>query len=97
MKPPKDRKVALPTNQEIERRYFEMFRRVYSLPPGDVHYADRPDVIVTGSRTVGISLQISMSKTGRIRGVNRCSIDIDKPSCRWRSTFTKRRAALISR
>jgi hypothetical protein len=45
-----------PTQQEIEQHYFEMFRSTYSLPPGTVVYGDKPDVVITGARTVGIEI-----------------------------------------
>jgi len=35
-------------NQDIERRYFEKFRKVYPLPPGEVEYDDKPDVRIKG-------------------------------------------------
>lgn len=42
--------------QEIERHWFEMFRKVYSLPAGRIGYGDRPDVIVYGHQNVGIEI-----------------------------------------
>jgi hypothetical protein len=47
---------AKKTNREIERRYFERFREAYELPPGTVSYADKPDILVTGNRRVGIEI-----------------------------------------
>jgi hypothetical protein len=44
------------SNQTIERHYFELFRRVYPLPEGQVKYEDRPDIIIEGPRRVGIEL-----------------------------------------
>jgi hypothetical protein len=49
-------KSPLPTQQEIERHYFERFRIAYPLPPGTVVYGDKPDVTITGVRTVGIEI-----------------------------------------
>jgi hypothetical protein len=49
-------KIPLPTQQEIERHYFEMFRSAYPLPPGTVTYGDKPDVTITGPRIVGIEI-----------------------------------------
>jgi hypothetical protein len=45
-----------PTNPEIERHYFEMFRTVFPLPAGTVTYGDKPDVTIIGSRTTGIEI-----------------------------------------
>jgi hypothetical protein len=43
------------TQQDIERCYFEMFRKVYPLPSDAVAcYGDKPDVIVSG--TIGIEI-----------------------------------------
>ncbi len=47
---------AKQTNRHIERAYFERFRQAYALPPGAVSYADKPDVLVTGQRVVGIEI-----------------------------------------
>ena len=43
-------------NRDIERAYFERFRQAYTLPPGTLSYADKPDVLVTGQRVVGIEI-----------------------------------------
>ena len=46
-----------PTKQQtIERHYFEMFRKAYPLPPGDIIYADKPDVLLNGTPTLGIEI-----------------------------------------
>jgi hypothetical protein len=44
------------SNQEIERHYFELFRRIYPLPNGQVKYGDQPDVIIEGERKLGIEV-----------------------------------------
>lgn len=44
------------SNQEIEQYYFEKFCKVYSLPSGKIIYTDRPDVIIEGSRRIGIEI-----------------------------------------
>jgi hypothetical protein len=44
------------SNRDIEHAYFERFRHAYALPPGIVSYADKPDVLVTGQRVVGIEI-----------------------------------------
>lgn len=41
---------------EIERYYFEKFRRQTSLPDGEISYGDKPDVIIAGNRIVGIEV-----------------------------------------
>jgi hypothetical protein len=45
-----------PTQQEIEQHYFELFRKAYPLPAGTVGYGDKPDVIITGQRVIGIEI-----------------------------------------
>jgi hypothetical protein len=44
------------SNQDIERHYFEMFRKDYPLPPGSVTYGDSPDIIIEGHRRIGIEM-----------------------------------------
>ena len=47
--------MAAKSNQENERHYFELFRRIYPLP-GQVKYGDKPDIIVDGERRLGIEV-----------------------------------------
>jgi hypothetical protein len=42
--------------QDIERYYFEKFRRTYPLPPGEIIYADKPDVRIAGPQQIGIEI-----------------------------------------
>jgi hypothetical protein len=44
------------SKREIERYYFEMFRKAYSSPEGTVRYGDKPDVIIEGPRKIGIEM-----------------------------------------
>jgi len=44
------------TQKEREEHYFELFRRVYSLPCGTIIYDDKPDVILEGARKIGIEI-----------------------------------------
>jgi hypothetical protein len=44
------------TTTEIERHYFERFRKAYALPAGSVTYRDKPVVTLTGERTIGIEI-----------------------------------------
>ncbi|MGO9273759.1 MAG: hypothetical protein ACLQOO_26560 [Terriglobia bacterium] len=39
-----------------ERHYFEMFRKVYPLPPGTIEHGDKPDVILNGAQKIGIEM-----------------------------------------
>jgi len=48
--------MARNSNQRIERHYFELFRKVYPLPDGEVKYGDKPDVILCGNRRLGIEV-----------------------------------------
>ena len=42
--------------QDIERYYFENFRKAYALPAGQLTYADKPDVIIDGAQRIGIEI-----------------------------------------
>jgi hypothetical protein len=44
------------TNRDTERHYFERFQKAYRLPLGEISYADKPDVVVKGARTIGIEI-----------------------------------------
>jgi hypothetical protein len=44
------------SNQDIERYYFEQFRKAYSLPSGEIRYSDSPDVIIEGEHRIGIEI-----------------------------------------
>ena len=46
----------MPSNQDIEKYYFEMFRKDYSLPSGKITYADAPDVILENTKRIGIEI-----------------------------------------
>lgn len=54
------------SNQNIEKYYFEMFRKDYPLPPGTVIYGDRPDVIIDGERKIGIEITNLYHKCGTL-------------------------------
>jgi hypothetical protein len=53
------------TSTEIERHYFERFRKAYTLPVGTVTYGDKPDVTLTGERTIGIEITRFYLQSGR--------------------------------
>lgn len=44
------------SQQDKERHFFELFRRSYTLPEGEVCYSDKPDVTITGARKLGIEI-----------------------------------------
>lgn len=48
--------MSKPSNQDIERYYFEMFCKDYQLPPGTITYKDSPDVILEGVKKIGIEI-----------------------------------------
>lgn len=52
----------------MERHYFERFRNVYTLPDGAVWYADKPDVLVKGNRTIGIEITNFYLQPGSAEG-----------------------------
>lgn len=49
--------MSKPSNQDIEKYYFEMFRTHYPLPSGTITYKDTPDVILDGVRKIGIEIK----------------------------------------
>ena len=51
-----DLRATMKTNRDIERHYFEQFSAAYELPNGTAEYADRPDVLLRGKRTIGIEM-----------------------------------------
>ena len=50
------RHMPRPKQREIERNDFEAFARDCTLPEGKIEYSDKPDVVIRGSRTIGIEL-----------------------------------------
>ncbi len=48
--------MSRPSNQEIERYYFEQFRSHYPMPEGELEYTDKPDVIIRGSKVIGVEI-----------------------------------------
>jgi len=48
--------MAKRSNQENEQYYFDMFRKDYQLPEGTIVHGDEPDVILEGSRKIGIEI-----------------------------------------
>ena len=45
-----------PSNQTIERYYFDQFARDFPLPSGRVEYTDKPDIIIHGQIKTGIEI-----------------------------------------
>jgi hypothetical protein len=45
-----------PSNQTVERYYFELFRSRYEVPEGELVFTDKPDVVVRGAQTIGIEI-----------------------------------------
>lgn len=54
------------SNQDIEKYYFEMFRKDYPLPSGTVIYRDSSDVIIDGERKIGIEITNFFHKSGSL-------------------------------
>ena len=54
------------SNQDIEKYYFEMFRKDYPLPQGTVVYGDSPDVIIDGERRIGVEITNFYHKCGKL-------------------------------
>lgn len=51
-------------NTELEKQFFEKFRIDYVLPEGIVTYVDKSDVIIEGSRKIGIEISHLYIKDG---------------------------------
>lgn len=45
-----------PSNQAVERHYFEQFRSHCQVPVGEIEYTDKPDIIIRGPKTIGIEI-----------------------------------------
>ena len=56
--------MASDKNKDLEKHFFEKFRLDYALPEGIVTYADKPDVIIKGSRKIGIEISNLYIKDG---------------------------------
>ncbi|MBF0561418.1 MAG: hypothetical protein HQL37_05225 [Alphaproteobacteria bacterium] len=56
------------TTREIEQHYFEQFYRAYELPKGSITYGDKPDVLFTGERTIGIEITMFYRQPGGLPG-----------------------------
>ena len=50
--------------KEKEKRFFEKLRLAYALPEGIITYGDKPDVIIEGSRKIGIEISDLYIKDG---------------------------------
>jgi hypothetical protein len=44
------------TATDIERHYFEQFRRDFAIPAGEIQYSDKPDVRIVGSGKIGLEI-----------------------------------------
>jgi hypothetical protein len=69
------------SNQEIEKYYFEMFRKDFSLPSGTVIYRDSPDVVIDGERKIGIEITNFCHKPGS-------HIESEQIQSNWREKIT---------
>jgi len=58
--------MAKKSNKEIERYYFEMFRRDYQLPEGTVIFTDKPDIIIQGKTNIGIEITNFYHESGAL-------------------------------
>jgi hypothetical protein len=59
-------KLTKMSNQDIEKRYFELFRQNYKLPEGIVTYKDKPDVILDGNKKIGIEITNFFLESGKL-------------------------------
>lgn len=63
------------TNREIEILCFELYRSQFSVPLGEVHYADKPDVVIEGTHRVGFEIASLYLE----RGANPASEQVQRP------------------
>jgi hypothetical protein len=54
------------SNDRIERYHFEQFRKIYALPDGCVVYGDKPDVIIGGTRRIGVEITNFFVQSGKL-------------------------------
>jgi len=52
----KDIPMHQPSNQEIEKYYFELFAKDFPLPNGEIIFGDKPDVIIHDTKKIGIEI-----------------------------------------
>lgn len=50
----------------VERYYFEMFGKAYSVPTGIIAYGDKPDVVLNGALRLGIEMTRFYVTGGRL-------------------------------
>jgi hypothetical protein len=48
--------MPLSSNQEVEKYYFQLFSDHFPLPSGEIEYSDKPDVVINGSKKIGIEI-----------------------------------------
>lgn len=58
--------MAKKSNLKIEQYQFEMFRRDYQLPAGTIVHGNKPDVILEGSRRIGIEITNFFLESGKL-------------------------------
>jgi hypothetical protein len=59
-------KPSKPSTQDIERFYFEQFRKIYPLPDGQIVHDDKPDFILhADTRTIGIEMTRFYLRAGK--------------------------------
>jgi len=56
------------SNQDVERDYFDMFRQHYQLPAGELIYGDKPDIVISGERQIGIEITNFFHEKGSLPG-----------------------------
>lgn len=59
--------MAKRSNQEVERCYFEMFRRDNQLSEGIPVYGDKPDVILKGKKKIGVEIVRFFLEDGKLQ------------------------------
>lgn len=69
--------MSIVSNQDIEKYYFEMFRKDYPVPSGTIIYRDSPDIIVDGERRIGIEITNFFHQCGSL-------LESEQVQSRWR-------------
>ena len=70
--------MSRPSNQEIEKYYFELFTKDFILPNGELEYGDKPDVIIRSTKKLVLRLQIFIWLMGQLKLANKSNVSAGK-------------------
>ena len=70
--------MSRPSNQEIEKYYFEQFTEDFPLPNGELEHGDKPDVIIRSTKKLVLRLQIFIWLMGQLKLANKSNVSAGK-------------------